>query len=128
MFQLVLFADCPKANPPSGNLPELWLQLTEFPRYDVSSYGRFRNRRNCRILKGRLAHDGYMHIGLIKNGHQRWKLAHRLVATAFLDNPSNFPVVNHIDMNRRNNRVDNLEWTSYRGNAIHWLRIRRPSQ
>lgn len=43
----------------------------------------------------------------------------RLVATAFVPNPNNFPIVNHLDNNPQNNRADNLEWTTYSGNNKH---------
>lgn len=44
---------------------------------------------------------------------------HRLVAMTFLDNPNNFPQVNHIDCNKSNNHVDNLEWSSGKDNILH---------
>lgn len=44
---------------------------------------------------------------------------HRLVATAFLDNPNSFPVINHKDEDKSNNAVSNLEWCSYAYNAVY---------
>lgn len=53
---------------------------------------------------------------------------HLLVAKAFIPNPNNYPVVNHIDGNKFNNNVDNLEWVTYRDNNIHALEhhLRQP--
>ena len=95
---------------------ENWKLITCAPRYEVSTFGEFRHRING-SLKGTKAHNGYIHIGLMVDGYQKWMLAHRVVAIAFLENPKGHPVVNHIDGNRENNRVDNLEWASRSHNA-----------
>ena len=86
--------------------------------YEVSSYGRVRSLdrydsrnhfRRGRILK--LSYDtvGYLIVGLHSNGKAKTYLVHRLVAQAFIPNPDNLPEVNHIDEDKMNNRVDNLE-------------------
>ena len=53
---------------------------------------------------------GYMLVDMRKNKKRYIKCVHRLVAEAFIDNPNNLPEVNHIDCNRANNNVNNLEW------------------
>lgn len=54
--------------------------------------------------------DGYIEVGLCKDGKNQKKKVHRLVAEAFLPNPNGFPQVNHKDENKANNSADNLEW------------------
>lgn len=62
---------------------------------------------------------GYLTVALSRNGKTENIQIHTLVATAFIDNPNNFRCVNHIDNNGHNNRVDNLEWCSHKGNNLH---------
>lgn len=64
---------------------------------------------------------GYLTVCLRSMGERTPYYVHRLVAEAFLENPNNLPVVNHIDHNRQNNHVENLEWTSVAEN-IAWSR------
>ena len=52
---------------------------------------------------------GYLVIGLVSDDYKSYKV-HRLVATAYIPNPYNYPEVNHIDGDKENNRVENLEW------------------
>ena len=67
-----------------------------------------------------MAHNGYLHIGFMKNGRQITKLSHRIIAETFLAKPSDkHEVVNHKDRNRSNNRVDNLEWSTRSHNSKH---------
>ena len=54
-----------------------------------------------------------------KNGKQKYERVHRLVALAFIPNPNNYPVVNHLNGNKQDNRVENLEWTSVKRNTKH---------
>lgn len=65
--------------------------------------------------------DGYMEISVGARPQTRLKV-HRLVAMAFLDNPENKPQVNHIDGNKKNNDVSNLEWATARENVQHAIK------
>lgn len=99
---------------------EEWREVVGFPRYEVSSYGRFRNKATGRHLGGTVADNGYVHIGLFRDGFQVCKLAHRLVAETFLVRPSERHLeVNHKDKVRANNRVRNLEWSTRSWNSRH---------
>lgn len=69
-------------------------------------------------IKGqRLNNKGYYETDLYVNNMQDTRTVHRLVAKAFIPNPKHLSVVNHLDENPRNNRVDNLEWTSHIDNV-----------
>lgn len=63
--------------------------------------------------------SGYLKVGLSVDGIHKYYLVHRLVAQAFIPNPNNLPQVNHIDGNKLNNHVDNLEWVSSYENQQH---------
>jgi DNA-binding CsgD family transcriptional regulator len=64
----------------------------------------------------------YLRVSLSKDSVQRSHRIHRLVAQAFIPNPLNLPEVNHRDGNPANNRVNNLEWATHKGNIGHAVR------
>lgn len=62
---------------------------------------------------------GYLQVRLKKNGKNYYKRVHRLVAEHFIENPNNLPQVNHIDGDKTNNNINNLEWTNNKKNTQH---------
>lgn len=103
---------------------EIWRDVNGYEGlYQVSNYGRVKslakNGRKELILKLSKTIWGYLDIQLYKNGRNHHERIHRLVAKAFIPNPNNLPQVNHIDLNRQNNRVDNLEWCDVQHNYWH---------
>jgi hypothetical protein len=76
-----------------------------------------------RILSTKNAKGDYLSAVLCKDGERRSTRIHRLVAKAFIDNPNNKPEVNHIDGNKQNNRVENLEWVSESENIKHAINM-----
>lgn len=88
---------------------------------EVSNYGRVRSllRGKPHILKTQKDSKGYHRVSVTIDGHKTTYKVHRLVAIAFIDNNNNHSQVNHIDGNKDNNNVSNLEWISNRDNAIH---------
>lgn len=110
---------------------EIWKDIPNYEGiYQASNLGRIRtvdrkiniNGKNqfcnfkCKkiikgkIMKSKLTKDEYYEIGLNKNGKTKCVRTHRLIAMTFIPNPNNYPVINHINHNRLDNRVSNLEW------------------
>lgn len=85
--------------------------------YSVSNYGEVRNNKTGRLMKPIKNEKGYLRVGLTNNGKLKCMRVHRLVAQAFIPNPDNKPEVNHIDFNKENNCVSNLEWVTNQENT-----------
>lgn len=97
--------------------------VTRFIKY-INGRHRYVNER---ILKTDKTKKGYLLVTLSANGINIKHSVHRLVALAFINNNNNKPQVNHIDGNRSNNNVNNLEWVSRRENVSHGVRNRKTS-
>lgn len=95
-------------------------QIKEFENYQVDENGNVYNENTSKILQGSIGENGYKYYRLSKNGKKKMVYAHRLVAESFIENPNNLPVVNHIDGDKLNNNINNLEWVSYSENITHW--------
>lgn len=93
--------------------------------YEVSDTGRVRNKITQRVFRCSLGTTGYHQVHLRKNSKPRTYLVHRLVAQAFLINENKLPQVNHVDEDKSNNDVSNLEWCTPKQNANHGTRIER---
>lgn len=115
---------------------EIWKQINDYEGiYEISNYGnvkslkrKVKNKNGYRIieekiLKPILNNKGYYVFGLRKNGELNMVLLHRLVAEHFIPNENNFPCINHIDGNKTNNNINNLEWCSYQHNIKEAFRL-----
>lgn len=97
-------------------MEEIWKEIEGYPNYQVSNMGRVKRlstgyyRRTEKILKPQLQNNGYLHIKLSQKDKTKCILVHRLVAQVFIPNPNNLPQVNHINEDKTDNRVENLEW------------------
>ena len=113
---------------------ERWLPVVGFEGfYEVSNFGRVRaverivvgghgtcNRKaEAKEKKLNVAKTGYPVVNLYKDNKYKQIPVHRLVAEAFIPNPNNYPVVNHLDGNKLNNNVSNLEWCTQQRNVLH---------
>ena len=97
---------------------EIWKKITNFENYEVSNYGNVRNKKTNKYLKKENT-KGYLRISLSKNGKVKRFQIHRLVALNFIENLQNKKCVNHIDGNKFNNCVSNLEWCTHSENELH---------
>lgn len=101
---------------------EIWRDVVGYEGlYQVSNFGRVKSLKNNKtkkekILKPIINSSLYLQVDLCKNKTIKRFLVHRLVANAFLPNPTNLPCVNHIDECSTNNVVTNIEWCSYKYN------------
>jgi len=108
------------------NAKEEWRDVVGYEGlYEVSNLGSVASKQKTvmakngttrsyprRKLKQYENSSGYMRVHLCKDGSSKMVLVHRIVAMAFVDNPSSKPFVNHLDENKQNNRADNLEWVT----------------
>lgn len=95
-------------------MKEIWKGIEGYESiYQISNLGRIKSK--IKILSPHISNCGYLRI-ILKNKHYS---IHRLVAKAFIPNPNNKPQVNHIDGNKTNNCVNNLEWVTASENQIH---------
>lgn len=103
---------------------ENWKDIVGFEgRYKISDKGRVLslkgNRKILTNIKSGENQNGYIKVSLSNNGIISQKNIHRLLAEHFIDNPFNKPQVNHIDGNKQNNKLDNLEWVTAQENSTH---------
>ena len=105
---------------------EIWKDIEGYEGlYQVSNLGRVKRLNTNRILKSAINSQGYLRVGLCKNSTKSNKRVHRLVSHAFIPNPENKAEVNHINEDKTNNRVDNLEWVTAKENSNHGTRNER---
>lgn len=93
--------------------------ITNYEQYLIYDTGDVLNTKTGKMLDGAISENGYRYYRLSKNNIKKMFYAHRLVAEHFLDNPDNLPVVNHLDGNKLNNNLENLQWVSYSDNIKH---------
>lgn len=113
---------------------EVWKDICGFDdKYQVSNLGRVKSkerteymaRNGCfrtrkeKIMKFYICPKGYERAPLWENGNCKKVFVHRLVAEAFIQNPNNYPIINHIDENPSNNKASNLEWCDHSYNAMY---------
>lgn len=110
-------------------MKEEWRTIEEYPDYEISSFGRVKSLKfgKEKILKQAI-NKGYFYVGLHKDNKRKNYFVHRLVATAFIPNPDNLPIINHKDENPSNNHLSNLEWCTIVYNINYGLHNERVSK
>jgi hypothetical protein len=96
-----------------------WADIEGYPNYAISSDGIVLNKRHNKYVKASRNHWGYMVVGLSVNKKRFSHQIHRLIANAFIPNPEGKTQINHIDGNKSNNCIENLEWVTPSENKIH---------
>lgn len=118
-------------------MAEQWRDIPDYEgRYQVSDRGRVRSlprlveRENWtpmqlsgRVLRPRLSHKGYLLVGLTKGSKTKNFSVHRLVASVFIENHGNKPEINHINGDKTDNRVANLDWVTSKENTRHSIQV-----
>ena len=92
-------------------MTEIYVNISNFPNYQISNFGNCKNVSTGRILKPGIR-SGYLFVNLFNDGDIGKKSIHKMVANAFILNPENKRCVNHIDHNRTNNNVSNLRYAT----------------
>lgn len=114
-------------------MTEIWKDVVGYEGfYQVSNLGRVKSvgkyDRLGRYHKERIKStadngNGYLIVNLKHNGKQQMKTVHRLVAEAFMINPHNYCDINHIDGDKKNNHLDNLEFCTHSSNMLHAVKL-----
>lgn len=117
-------------------MSEIWKDIPNYQKlYQVSNYGKIRSLDHYssnhfykgRVLKPWANRKGYLLVKLCKNGHIKELQLHRIVASVFLPNHDKKLQVNHLDENKKNNKVANLEWCTAKQNSNYGTRNKRIS-
>lgn len=119
-------------------MEEVWKDIPRYEgMYQVSNLGRVKSLDRIglagqkiygRVLKACYDKNGYCLVNLYKGGKCKTFRVHRLVAEQFIENPRNYPMINHRDEMKTNNCTDNLEWCDAKYNANYGTKIQRQSQ
>lgn len=100
---------------------EQWKNIEESTNYEISNLGNVRNTKTGRIMNPGVSGNGYKQVSLRMKKSNKFekRYIHRLVATYWIPNPENKREVNHINLDKTDNRVENLEWITSSENQKH---------
>ena len=99
---------------------EIYKPIIGYDNYEVSNLGHIRNIKTGRILRGATSNTGYYFVSLSQNGKTKSHSVHRLVLETFDPRPNMHALdANHIDWDKTNNKLENLEWVTRQENLLH---------
>lgn len=99
------------------------MEIPGFEEYIINEEGRiFDTIKNRFLITNAVNGVGYKVVNLRSNGKRKYVYIHRLLAICFLDNPKNYSIVDHINMNKLDNCLTNLRWSSYSENSLNCRR------
>lgn len=101
---------------------EVWIEVQENARYEVSNTGKIRDKKTKTLKKQYTLKNGYSVVSFYENGKQKNVYVHRIVACAFLGGSECGLEVNHKDGVKTNNNVSNLEWVTRSENILHCIK------
>lgn len=97
-----------------------WVPIKGYEQvYEINRTGQVRRVETGKILKPGIGKVGYFVVSLWKNNKGKTFTLHRLLGDHFIPNPHHYETINHIDGNKLNNNLSNLEWCSYKMNNQH---------
>ena len=96
---------------------EVWVDVVNFNNYEVSNFGRIRNKIKGNFLKQCFSNRGYVRVSLAGDGFRKTEDLHRIIARAFHNCDESGLVVDHIDRNKTNNKPSNLRWVTHKENC-----------
>jgi hypothetical protein len=113
---------------------EIWKDVIGYEGfYQVSNFGNVKRVGSFRGVNKAYLNDyylnprdngkGYLRIKLTINNKSKRVMLHRIIAEAFIENQNNYPVINHINGNRQDNRIENLEWCTQSQNCLHAVKM-----
>lgn len=110
-------------------MEEIWKDLPNYEgSYAISNTGRVYSYYSKRIMATVISKHGYEKVNVYRNGVRKTINVHRLVALTHIPNDSNLECINHIDENKLNNNVKNLEWCTFKENSNHGTIKERKSE
>jgi hypothetical protein len=118
---------------------EIWKGVVGYEGfYQVSNLGNVKRVGSFRGVNKAYLNDyylkpkdngkGYLRIKLTVNNKSKRVMLHRIIAEAFINNPKNKKVINHINCDKKDNRIENLEWCSQSENVLHSVKLGRWTQ
>lgn len=109
------------------DITEEWKTIPQYTNYEASNNGNIRNKTTQNVLRPFFVPDGYAQVRLSLGSRKEYKVCrvHRLVASAWIPNNENKGTVNHINTNKHDNRVENLEWLTATEQSLHYAAVQK---